>query len=60
MDIYLTIVRLLQHHQLVSKLRQRIFLHVHGGAGTVTWLNTEVESANMIDPVAYKDMNAKK
>lgn len=29
------------------------------GAGTVTWLNTEVESANMIDPVAYKDMNAK-
>lgn len=30
MDIYLTIVRLLQHHQLVSKLRQRIFLHVHG------------------------------
>lgn len=28
-------------------------------AGTVTFLNTEVESAAMIDPVAYKDMNAK-
>lgn len=28
-------------------------------AGTVIYLNTEVESTAMIDPVAYKDMNAK-
>lgn len=29
------------------------------GAGTVYWMNTEVESVDMIAAVAYKDMNSK-